>query len=120
MIVSSGPEAVEPLLWVDSSQKLKSQNRVHELLSGRVAVTLAPPALRSGSLGLLFDSEAAAAACVELHATGSVFSLEEPDRPSLEMTYVLAEGGGIESEYLKDHTDADLWMVRIDYQEVSE
>lgn len=119
MIVSSGIETSEPVLWVDSSQKHRSQNRVHHLLSGRVAVTLAAPSPRSGALGLLFDSEEAAAACVEMHTTGAVFSLEEPDRPSLEMTYVLAEDGGVESEYLKDH-DADLWMVRIDYQEVTE
>lgn len=117
MIVSSGTETLVPLLYADMSQKRESQNRVHHLLSGRVAVTLANAAPRTGTLGFLFGSEAEAAACVAMHADGAVFQIEEPDRPTLEMTYVMAQGGAVGAEFLKDH-DADLWMVRIDYQEV--
>ena len=34
------------------------------------------------------------------------------------MTYVLAQGGRVDVEQLTEHED--LWMVRIDYQEVTE
>lgn len=118
MSLTDGTTTIEPTLWVTSDQAYHSQNRVHELMSGRVAITLGGVTPRRGAIGLLFDSEAAATACVDLHREGKVFQISEPGRPSRGMTYVLAEGGAIEREQLTEYRD--LWMIRIDYQEVIE
>jgi hypothetical protein len=117
-ILSNGTESVEPVLWLTQTQKYESQNRVHRLLNGKIAVTLAPPAPRAGVLGLLFDTEAGALACIGVHRTGDLFQISDPEQPTLNMIYVLAEGGGLDMETLTE--EARLWIVRIDYQEVTE
>ncbi len=116
--ISDGTTTITPELWLTSERKYESQNRVHRLLSGRVAVTIGRTAPRSGALGFLFATEAAAQACVDLHINGELFQISEPERPSLGMIYALAESGGIEIEQLTE--PEDVWMVRIDYQEVTE
>lgn len=116
--VTDGFETVTPTLWVDSRRGYASQNRVHQLLSGRVAVTLAPTSPGSGTLGFLFKGATEMEACVRLHRTGALFQISDPMLPGLAMTYVLAQGGRVEVEQLTEHDD--LWMVRIDYQEVTE
>lgn len=121
MEISDGATTVTPLLWVTAEQRYSSQNKIHRLMSGRVAVTLGRTSPRAGRIGFLFDSEAAATSCIDMHRLGTVFSVQEPTRPQLDMTYVLADGGQIEIEVLTDtDPDADLWMVSIDYQEVAE
>lgn len=118
--VTDGTTTVTPHLWLTSSQMHESQNRVHRLLSGRIAVTLGTPSPRSGTLGFLFTDATTATACVDMHKTGTVFQITDPDTPALGMIYVLGEGGGIDVEKLTDVPDVDLWAVRIDYQEVTE
>lgn len=116
--ITDGTANVSPTLWLTASQSFQSANKVHRLLSGRVAVTLGATAPRRGTLGLLFDSEAAKEACVTLHRSAALFHIADPDAPSLEMTYVLDDGGSVDVERLTDFDDA--WLVRIDYQEVTE
>ena len=118
MPITDGMTTTTPAVWAMPVQKAETQNRVHPLLSGRTAVTLGGVTPRRGTLALLYLSEAAAAACVQLHRTAAVLQLDEPSRPSMSMTYVLADGGGISVELDPDH--ADHWMVAIDYQEVIE
>lgn len=114
-MISDGTNTITPDMWITSDQAYESQNRTHKLLSGRVAVTLGAVAPRSGKLGLLFTSEEAAAACVDLHRNGTVFQIEEPTRPTLNMYYVLNEGGAITFEVVPEH---DFYLVGIEYQEV--
>lgn len=118
--VTDGTTTVSPSMWLSSSQKYESQNKVHRLLSGRIAVTLGTPAPRAGTLGFLFTDAATAAACVELHRDGTIFQIEDPTQPELSLLYVLSDAGGIDVEKLTDVPDLDLWAVRIDYQEVTE
>lgn len=118
--LTDGITTITPTMWLTSSQMHESQNKVHRLLSGRIAVTLGAPAPRAGTLGFLFNTAADATGCVNMHRDGTVFQIADTDLPDLNMTYVLAEGGGIDVEKLTDLPDLDLWAVRIDYQEVNE
>lgn len=116
--VTDGYSSFTPTLFLVADSDRRSSNRVHTLLGGKLAVTLGEAAPRKGRLGFLIQGEALKDACVNLHATGAIFQLEEPEMPSYDMTYVLDEGGGINVEQLRDYDD--LWMVSIDFQEVTE
>lgn len=116
--VTDGTTTITPTLWVDSRRAYQSQNRVHQLLSGRVAVTLAPTAPGSGTLGFLVKGTTQKEALVQMHRVGALFQLTDAGRPDLAMTYVMSQGGRIQTELLTDYED--LWMVSIDYQEVTE
>ncbi|MCA0377876.1 MAG: hypothetical protein LCH36_00345 [Actinobacteria bacterium] len=116
--ITDGTTTFTPTLLMVADSTRESTNKVHRLLGGKIAVTLGDPVPRSGTLGFLLKGEALKEACVTLHATGSLFQLTEPDQPSTDMTYVLAEGGKIAVEQLRDYDD--LWMVSIDFQEVTE
>lgn len=116
--VTDGFTTFTPTLLVVADSGRRSTNKVHELLGGKIAVTLGEAQPRRGRLGFLIQGETEKDACVQLHATGSLFMLDEPDRPTLSMTYVIADGGQIDVEQIRDHDD--LWMVSIDFQEVTE
>lgn len=116
--ITDGTTSFSPTLLVVADSTRESTNRVHRVLGGKIAVTLGDTVPRAGTLGLLIEGEAAKDACVNLHATGLLFQLTEPERPSYDMTYVLDQGGAIAVEQLRDYDD--LWMVSIDFQEVTE
>lgn len=114
--ISDGITSITPTLVTELTEEAPSGNRRHELLGGGIAMSIRGAGLRSGALSLFFPLEADAAAAVALHRAASVFTLTYPERPTLAMSYVLADGGTISRE-LDDET-RDNWIVHVDYQEV--
>ena len=96
---------------------IQSRNVVHGLIGGGLVVSLVAPWPRAGEFQALYETEAAAFACVDLHKAESSFTLTETDRPHVGMTYVLAEGGGVRVA-LDDET-LTAWVVTVDYQAVT-
>ncbi|KNY06868.1 hypothetical protein [Microbacterium sp. GCS4] len=78
-------------------------------------VSYRPASLRSGQLTCVFAVEA------DAHAAEAVFSVPQPltlndTDVSIGMTFIVPEGGSIEVE-LDDET-RDVWLVRVDFEEV--
>lgn len=116
--ISDGYDTFTPTLLEIADSERGSSNRVHQLMGGRIAVTLGHVRPRRGRLGFLLDSEALKDACVAMHQNGTIFQLTEPERPSYNMLYVLNGEGNIRVEQLREFDD--LWMVSVDFQEVTE
>ncbi len=86
-------------------------NVIHDLIGGGIAVSFVAPRARSGTILYPFRDDAAAAACVALHAQKTSFILSVPDRPSLAMTYVVS--GDVRAELGETS-----WTVSVAFQEV--
>lgn len=78
-------------------------------------VTLRPASLRRGTLTCVFADEAQAIAAEQVMATPQVLVLEDADRVTVSMSFVVA-GGEIEVELDKD-TSA-VWVLSVPFQEV--
>ena len=103
-----------PELVLGYQTSRESRNIVHDLISGRIAVTMVGPRPRAGVLELFYLTENDAFDAMNLHATESMFTLYDSDRPAVNMTYVI--DGSVELE-LDDET-RDRWVVSVGYQEV--
>lgn len=78
-------------------------------------VTLRDPGPRSGSLALVFATENAAQDAFAVLGTRQVFTLADPDRLSIGMSFVVADGD------LTIGLDADtreVWIVTVPFVEV--
>lgn len=91
-----------------------SRNIVHDIIGGGLLVSLVSPRPRSGVYEALFDTEEEAFACITLHEAETTFTLAEPDRPHVGMTYVI--DGALDVRL--DDATLDLWIVTIGYQAV--
>lgn len=94
----------------------ESGNRVHAI-PGRPGpdASLRVAGLRTGTIRLAFASEVEADAAENTHAMARSFTLLSEDRPTVNMTYILQEGGRI-SRTLEA---AGYWTVSVDFQEVT-
>lgn len=110
---TSDAASTEPLLVLGYETARESGTVVHEVIGGGIAVTLAPAAPRSGTLQLLYASETAAFAALNLHSAPSVFELSDVDRDPVGMTYVVK---GVIALALTD--DREHFEVTVGYQEV--
>lgn len=96
----------------------ESGNIVHRILGNPSPdVTFRPAQLRTGTLRLVFDSEAEAKAAEDAHATATTTcTLDSDDAPTVAMTYV-TDGAGRISRSLDDET-RDAWILEVPFQEV--
>jgi hypothetical protein len=92
----------------------QARNVVHDLVGGGIAVSLVPPRPRSGSLELLYLTEADAFACAALHKASTTFTLTETSRTHVSMTY--ATSGSVT---VRLDGNANTWIVTVGYQEVT-
>lgn len=133
---------IYPTLISGYESSRTSNNREHRV-PGRANsdFTLRPAGLRSGTLELVFatnagtteyvidedgyvvpvdipgaTAEAASKACEDAHAAGQVLTLATAERDSILMTYVVRENGDI-TRRLDPQTRA-VWIVTVDYQEI--
>lgn len=104
---------ISPRLILGWDASAESQNVVHDIIGGGIAVTLIRPRPTSGTLPLFFTEEAAAFAALEIHKRETSFTLTDTDRPVIGMRYVL---DGSVSIQLTD--DRKRWLVNVDYQVV--
>lgn len=115
--ISDGTTTITPELVLGYETAQAGRNIVHDIL-GRPDpdVSLAPAALRAGTLNLFFLTAADADACRKLHARAAVFTYSATDTASTSMRYVL-DSAGI-GQALEDQT-RKRWTVTIAYREVA-
>ena len=107
--------STSPALVLGYDTQRASQNIVHDIIGGGIAVSLIRPRPRAGTLELFYLTEAAAFAALDLHSIESTFSLADSDRPAVNMTYAL-DGSGV--QVALDPETRNRWIVSVSYQEV--
>lgn len=116
--ITGGASVITPTLVTELSEANTGRNIVHRII-GRTDpdVTLRAASLRTGTLELAFLSEADSHTARNVLATGGLFTLNSPDRPTLAMKFVVADNGRI-SRAIED-TTRNAWTIAVDYAEVS-
>jgi hypothetical protein len=71
--------------------------------------------MRTGTLGLVFSTEADADECRTIHTAAGIFTLTSTDLDTIDMSYVVA--GPVVMKL--DEETLNAWSVEIDYQEVT-
>lgn len=114
--ITTGLDVMTPTVIDGYESTRRSSNIMHPILgSENVDVTYRPAKLRSGTLRMVFSSEADALEAEFLHANGTVFTIASTDRTAIVMSY--AVDGDITLR-LDDETRA-VWLLDVGYQEVS-
>lgn len=103
-----------PVIVNGYETRRQAQNRVHDLISGGIAVALIQPRPRAGTLRLVYETEADAFAAFTLHTEETVFTLAVDDVTSVSMSYVT---DGDMSLALDEETQT-VWVLSVGYQEV--
>lgn len=114
--ISTASGTITPTLVTSYESGRASGSVLHELVGGGEAVSMRTATMRTGTLELLFADEASAAAAETAHIAPGRFTLTYPERPSVEMTYVVAPGGNV-GRMLEQDT-RDTWRVTVDFKEV--
>ncbi|NYD65983.1 hypothetical protein [Agromyces atrinae] len=110
------PKYVEPILVVGYESTRAARAIVHEILDNTApSVVLRAAASRSGKLRLIFDNEEDAYGAERAHAESGYWTLTDPDRPSLNMTYVVADGDIVRT---LDPETRTIWVLEIPFVEV--
>lgn len=104
----------EPVMILGYETYQESQNKIHDLIGGGIAVTLVKPRPRKGTLDFFFLNEETATDCLQLHGRESTFMISDEDRAIVTMYYVVS--GSISMKL--DEETRNRWVVSIDYQEV--
>lgn len=113
--LSNGTDTITPILVNGYDTSREARTIVHDILGREDPdVTLRPAGTRRGTLELVFDDEASAAAAVTAHAAAGVWTLTEVDVPTIAMQYVVVDG---DLGRRLDETRA-AWLVTIPYREV--
>jgi len=100
--------------WATESQ---SGNIVHELLApGTIAMTVVGDMPRNGTLHLIYQSDAAAAAARALLSRRTTFRLADTSRPTVGMFFGRA---GAMTTAIHDALN-DVWVFEVGFQEVPE
>ena len=106
--------STQPVYVLGYETSRASRNVFHDVI-GRSDpdVTLMPASLRTGTLELLYTTEAAALEAERMHAVMAVLTLADIDVPSVGMTYVV-------DGTLQRRLDATVgvWTVSVPYREV--
>lgn len=115
--ITNGTDVLEPILVLGYRTGRPSRNVEHDILDrADPDISFQPAGTRKGTLELLFDTEAAAEEAELLHAAIATWTISDPERTTVAMSYVLAQGGELERE-LDDDT-RNVWIVRVPFREV--
>lgn len=114
--ITDGTTTITPLLVLGYQTNQTGRNVLHDIL-GRADfdVSLRTAGLRSGTLNLLFGTEADAQAARVFHAAAARFTYTDTDVPSAGMVYVL------DAAQMTLELDPDTqrkWTLAVPYQEV--
>lgn len=115
--ISDGTNTITPQAIVGYQSTRASKNILHDVLGrGDADVTFQPTGLRTGTLTMLFGSQALALAGEVFYAaTGGKFVYTDTDFSGLSMTHV--PSGNIVVAYLDD-TNGQGWTLAVDFTEV--
>lgn len=112
--ISDGVTTITPTVRLNAADSYSSRNIVHELLGGGVAITFGSAPLRTGTLDLYFDSEAAASTAYAFLKDGYVFQLADTAASTTNLNFVIA--GNISRAW--DASTSTAWLISFDFQEV--
>jgi hypothetical protein len=114
-IITHGAETYSPAAVTGYAEDSESASIVHVIL-GRPDpdITQRPALLRSGTLTLVFSTEADSAEAFHGHRETGTFAIIAPDFETVEMTYVVA-GGRI----TRRRERSGEWIVSVPFQEVT-
>lgn len=104
--VTSAPD----LVLVPWNAGSEAPHVIHELLTGGVDVTLRPHQPRTGTLRLLFASQAAALACAAQHRAVGTLVLAGAEVPGGSLRYV--------ARRVVEAQDGPAWVIEVSVQEV--
>lgn len=107
-------DTTSPTLVLGYQANRESQNIIHDIIGGGIAVTLIRPRPRAGTLRLFYLTEEDAFESLGYHSRETTFSLSDTERPSYAMTYVL--DGNLDIEL--DPEGRRRWVLSVDFQEV--
>lgn len=83
-------------------------------------ITYRPAGLRAGTLKLVFETGAEAAAAESVLGAPQVFVLSDPDVPEVYMPFVVADGDGSgEIRSTLDDETQTVWTLEVPFQEVT-
>ncbi len=120
IIITAGASTIAPTEVLGLQSQRTGRNIIHEIPgSESESVTLRPATPRTGTIVLGFSGPTAEGDSFDaenLHATGGVFTVVAAERPSLEMSYVVQDGGRISRDL--EEVTRDAWIVTIDFREV--
>lgn len=106
--------STSPTIIVGWAPNAESGNIVHEMIDGTIAVTLVGDLPRSGDLNLIYPSDDEAEAARLLLARATWFTLTDPTRPVIEMSFVRR---GTITPAMHESLD-DVWSFRVGFQEI--
>ena len=107
-------DSFSPAFMTTLSSDVPSLNVETVLLSGEVAVTLVGDRVQGGTFTFVFISDADVLAARAILARPTSFTLEVPDRPLLDMTFVRSGSLGATIH----DTVKDVWEVTVGFLEV--
>ena len=91
-----------------------SQNVIHQLIGGGIAVTLVGDQLRKGQFRFIFTTDAAAEAAREILGRPTSFTMSSLERPAVNMSFVR---DGMMSPAMKSGM-LNVWSFSVGYQEI--
>jgi hypothetical protein len=113
--ISNGTTTITPRLVLGYAARQQSRNVVHEVIGRRDPdVTLRPAGTRTGTLRLLFLTEAAAASAFDDLGSADVWTLLDADVSTIGMAFVV-DG---QMEVSLDDRTITRWTVSVEYREV--
>ena len=112
-ITTNAGTVITPALVLGYSSARQPGTIIRQVLGGGVDALVQPAKPRTGTLELLFLTEAEAKAAEDLHASAFFFTLADADLSSVGMRYVLA--GEVRREL---HEDRIRWLLTVPFQEV--
>lgn len=113
-VISNGITTLHPELWMDYKSARTANTKVHPLMGGGVAISLAPASPRTVTVALLFLTEAESKQCEDMHAATGVITITEDGRDTASMQYVVT--GQVRREL--DPDSRELWIVSAEVTEV--
>jgi hypothetical protein len=117
MEIQAAPSGVkmQPLLVNGYETARPTRNVVHEILgTGVKDVTLRPASPRTGTLRLVFLTEATALQALTQHSNANYFSMGDTDLTTIGMRYVVT--GTVTSSL--DDESRSIWLVEVPFQEI--
>lgn len=113
-VITSDVGTFSPLLRMSAAETIGSRNQVHPLLGGGVAVTFGGDSLSTGTLEMLFTTEAAALDAYTQLDTGHIFQLVDTSKTSTSMYFVIS--GNVTRTFQIESDDT--WVITADFQQV--
>jgi len=114
--IGNAGDTITPTQVLSYLTARRSNNIIHNILNGTIAVSVLPTQPRAGTLELFFASEAESAVAETFHTRSGVFALVTDDITTGNLNYVLSQSGEIKREL--DSETRTRWFVSVDFQEV--